>query len=89
MLMEGYTLFKGYSQGNSAQPSTLVLPFSALLFLCRIHVPCGPSPTTMPINQVCYNDDRAMVNLVSNLASTYVQACLEGWWGGRGHCLGP
>ena len=84
-LMSGYTPEEGYSQGNpfsaNGYQDTSVLSSASLPFPRCIHIPPWPSPSALPINKVCYNDDRAFLEpnvvLVSNIAGACVQATLD------------
>ena len=84
-LTDGYTPFEGYSQGNpfsaNGYQGASVLASSTLPFPRRIYIPPWPCPSPLPINRVCYSDDRAFfeptIALVSELASACVQATLH------------
>ena len=58
-----------------------VLASSSLPFPKHIHIPPWPSPTALPINRVCYSDDRAFfeptIAQVSIIAEEYVRATLH------------
>ena len=84
-LTPGYTPEEGYSQGNpfsaNGYQGASVLASSSLPFPKHIHIPPWPSPTTLPVNRVCYSDDRAFfeptIAQVSVIAGECVRATLH------------
>ena len=63
ILTPGYTPEEGYCKGNpfsaNGYQGASVLASSSLPFPKPIRIPPWPSPTALPINRVCYSDDRA------------------------------
>ena len=84
-LTPGYTPEEGYSQGNpfsaNGYQGASVLASSSLPFPKHIRIPPWPSPTALPINRVCYSDDRAFfeptIARVSIIAGECVRATLH------------
>ena len=84
-LTPGYTPEEGYSQGNpfsaNGYQGASVLASSSLPFPKHIRIPPWPSPTALPINRVCYSDDRAFfeptIAQVSVIAAECVRATLH------------
>ena len=84
-LTPGYTPEEWYSQGNpfsaNGYQGASVLASSSLPFPKHIRIPPWPSPTALPINRVCYSDDRAFfeptIAQVSIIAGECVRATLH------------
>ena len=84
-LTPGYTPEEGYSQGNpfsaNGYQGASVLASSSLPFPKHIRIPPWPTPTALPINRVCYSDDRAFfeptIAQVSIIAGECVRATLH------------
>ena len=80
-LTPGYTPKEGYSQGNpfsaNGYQGASVLAPSSLPFLKHIRIPPWPSPTALPINRVCYSDDRAFFEPTIAQVSIIVGQCVH------------